>query len=64
MNDWYVSTNRAGKWCACHRDGTKDAQPNHNAALAVCDRRNREDADLALADLSQNSNPRDGAPNE
>ena len=65
MNDWYASTNRAGKWCACHRDGTKDACEDHAAALAECDKRNRdEDAEMALADLSQNTDPRAGASDD
>lgn len=45
--NWYPNTNRAGAWCACHRDGTMDECASHDDAVQECDRLN---ADEALAD--------------
>lgn len=60
---WYPHRNAAGRWCAANRDGEHIACADHAAALAECDKRNRdEDADMALADLSQNTDPTAGDP--
>lgn len=65
MNDWFPARNRSGQWCACTRDGCMDACESHEAALALCDKRNAAElAEDALADLTQNTDPRAGAPND
>lgn len=66
--NWYPHRNAAGRWCAASRDGMHIVCADHDAALEEADRLNQselgEEADMALADLSQNTDPTAGKPDD
>lgn len=58
---WFPHKNAAGIWCAA-KDGVHEAARSHGAAVALCIELQRaDDEEAALADLTQNTNPRAGA---